>query len=512
MKQSDNSTGKTYALLTAVGDYSKMNATNLPTYSGDLSFIKNSLIQGLMVDPDNIRLIGNHGKVQAKELALALKSFTEMLKEEDNLIFYFSGHGKQSELVFSDMTLKLDSVLGYFSKLSCKSKLIILDCCYAGDFKVGGPKQMNFRDTISSFVGTGIAIMASSAADEVSRLGIGKKYSLYTEFVGTAMMSKRRIRKGLLSLEDLNREVLQMMTVWNEQHPERRQHPIFRSCLGGTIYFKVSDYTPYKPTNIYLSTNRYIIHSVKSLSTNKYKRICAFVICDDPESISNLPAITREIAYRIKDENIFSSEDEEKRFANMEAHVVWCYFGKDESDLIHHLHYAYTIWAANEAMEKLYFKEHRYAHVADGIYIYQNTSYEMLKIMQTPTVTRDEFILSNQKMLAEIVSMAEQFIFDLHEIVNRTIDIPTIQKKYRRWIVAVREKYILLSDMDASPDDLLEWADEIMDLAGWVVDMSLMLDGDIGAREAWLINNAMRQYNESLIRLKNIEKDLIVAF
>ena len=66
--------------------------------------------------------------------------------------------------------------------------------------------------------------------------------------------------------------------------------------------------------------------------------------------------------------------------------------------------------------------------------------------------------------------------------------------------------------MDAAPDDLLEWADEIMDLAGWVVDMSLMLDGDIGAREAWLINNAMRQYNESLIRLKNIEKDLIVAF
>ena len=78
--------------------------------------------------------------------------------------------------------------------------------------------------------------------------------------------------------------------------------------------------------------------------------------------------------------------------------------------------------------------------------------------------------------------------------------------------MAVREKYILLSGMDAAPDDLLEWADEIMDLAGWIVDMSLMLDGEIGAREAWLINNALRQYNESLIRLKNIEKDLIVAF
>ena len=54
-----------------------------------------------------------------------------------------------------------------------------------------------------------------------------------------------------------------------------------------------------------------------------------FVPCEDPGNISNLPAITREIAYRVKTVKIYANEDEEKRFANMEAHAVWCYFGMD---------------------------------------------------------------------------------------------------------------------------------------------------------------------------------------
>lgn len=505
MYQTDSKIGKVYAALVAVGDYSNLNATNLPTYNMDLAFMKNSLVQGLLVDPDNIRVLGNQGVVRAKDLALALKSFSEMLAEEDSLIFYFSGHGKRSELIFSDMSIKLDSVLDYLDKLHCKTKLVILDCCYSGDFQIDGPKQMAFGDTISSFAGSGIAIMASSAADEVSRLGIAKQYSLYTEIVGTAMMSKRKVRKGYLSLDDINAEVFQMMNIWNSQYPKKKQNPIYRSCLGGTIYFKVSEYIPYQQKNIHIKSYKYTVHSVKSLSTDRYKRICVFVLCEKADDLLLLSEITHEIAEYIKYENIFSSEAEERRFANTVAHAIWCYFGKDESDLIRHLHCAYTIWAKDEEMKKLYFKENRYSQVIDGIFVYQNTSYAMLKKMQAPTVSREEFVSQNQKLLSEIVSMAEEFIFDLKEIVNRTIDVSTVQERYKKWILEVRSKYILLSDMDSPPDDLYDWANEIMGLAGWVLDISLLLEGEMGDREFWLINNSTRQYNESLVRLTSLE-------
>lgn len=51
-----------------------------------------------------------------------------------------------------------------------------------------------------------------------------------------------------------------------------------------------------------------------------------------------------------------------------------------------------------------------------------------------------------------------------------------------------------------------------MTLAGWILDLSLLLDtkkqgGVIGERELWLINNAIRLYYESLDRLSKMDED-----
>ncbi len=501
--------GRIYAVLAAVGDYSKMNAVNLPTYENDFLFMKKSLVQGLMVDEENICTLGQQGNIRAKELAVTLKSFSKVISADDTLIFYYSGHGKRQNLVFSDTSIELNSLLNYFSKLKCKSKLIILDCCYSGDFQIEGSKQMTLTDTIRSFVGRGIAIMASSAADEVSRLGIGKQCSLFTEIIGSAMMSRRRVRKGYLSLDKINDEVLRMMDIWNEQYPEKKQTPIYRSNLGGTIYFKVADYIPYKQKNIYKETTKYTIYSVKPLSTNQYKRICVFVLYDNKkEDESMLSEITHEIVNVVKNKNIFSSEKQERRFINQTAHAIWCYFGKDESDLIQHLYYAYTIWARDDRAKKMYFKEYDNMQVVNEIYIKKNISYLMLKKMQVPSVSREKFILDNKRLLVEIISMAERFIFDLKELTNKTTSITKIQEEYKTWIMEVRKRYLFLSELDSVPDDLYEWTNEIVNLAGWIVDISLLLEGSVGERELWLINNAVRQYNESLIRLKSLEEKI----
>lgn len=508
MIKSDVTQGTTYAILAAVGDYTGMNIANLPTHQADLSFIKSSLVQGLMVDPDNICVLGSRGTVSAKELAIALKNFSGLLTENDTLIFYFSGHGRKNELVFSDITLRLNSVLDYFNSLKCKNSLIILDCCFAGDFEMNGPRQMMLEDTISAFTGKGIAIMASSSADGVSRLGIGRKSSLYTEIVGSAMMSKRRMRKGYISLDDINDDVFFMMEMWNKQNPDKTQNPIFRSNLVGTLYFRVSDETPYTQKEIQYKEASYTVYGAKPLSTNKYKRFCVFIIFDNDDPYRKLPEITQEVVEKLKNEKVFSSERSEKKFGNKSAHAIWCYFGKDEDDMIQHTHYAYTIWAANDELKKLYFRENKSSEITDGIYIYKNSSYEMLKKMQEPTISREEFVQQNKMFLSEIVNMAELFICDLREIPNKTLAVADVQNKYQEWSLKVRRKYIALSEMDSAPSDLYEWSNEITNLAGCIVDLSLLLEENIGEREMWLINNSIRLYNESLIRLKELEKQL----
>ena len=113
-------------------------------------------------------------------------------------------------------------------------------------------------------------------------------------------------------------------------------------------------------------------------------------------------------------------------------------------------------------------------------------------------------------LLADIVNLAEEFIVDLQELANGTVTIENLSVRYGDWIAAVREKYILLTETEIAPDDLHDWSEEILTLAGWILDMALMLDqkgqdGVIGERELWLIHNAVRQYYESLEKLGKLD-------
>lgn len=505
-----------YALLIGVGDYSKMNNGNLPTYKMDLALLGTALTFKLKVAQENMRLMAgddNNGFVSTTDLARVMSGFKKMLGKEDTFIFYFSGHGSDKSLVFSDRFVGLQSVIDFMEKLPAKNKIVILDCCYSGDFTTAGARKMKFEDTVADFAGHGIAVLASSSTNEVSRLGPDGKASVYTGLLSASMISNKNVHKGLLSLMDINEEVQKMMRVWNEQNPDKAQHPIFRSSMGGTIYFPVEEYHPYKPKKFVKDTKSYRIVSVKPLSTEKYKRLCAFIIPETDIGIKELAQITKEVAKAIKHQKIYSTQAGEKHFGRTPAKAVWCYFGKDETDIINHNHFAYTIWAADGEMKKMYFRESKYAQVYKGIYIWENTSYEMVKKIQEPTVTRDEFIEMNKKMLVSVVSLAEQFIIDMQEVANQMISMEEMQSKYGKWIKEVQVQYLKLTELDVAPNDLHDWAGEIECLAGSILDISLWLEnsrgnGALGESEIWLINNGIRQYNESLEKLKKIEENI----
>ena len=109
------------------------------------------------------------------------------------------------------------------------------------------------------------------------------------------------------------------------------------------------------------------------------------------------------------------------------------------------------------------------------------------------------------------MNLAEEFIVDLQELANGTVTIEALRARYQDWIAVVREKYILLTETEIAPDDLHDWSEEILTLAGWILDMALLLDqkrqgGVIGERELWLINNAVRLYYESLEKLGKLEE------
>lgn len=536
--------GEKYALLVSVGNYQKQNLVDLVTWKSDLDLIQRGLTQGLKLKEENLRALGSEGCVSVRELALAIQNFAKMLKKEDTFFFYFSGHGRNGELTFSDMGLALPSILAFIGELPCKNKIVILDCCYSGDFQTEGTRGMSLEDSAESFAGHGMAILASSSANEVSRLDESGRYSLYTGIVNMAMLSRRNVRQGRISLHAIQQNIQELMEIWNNHYPEHRQQPIFRSNIGGTIYFEVEPWHPQKPQEIdgiHRETKFHTICSTKPLDTAKLKRLSVFVIAkrtsdgssdsQDLKDSSKISQLTKRIVDEICETGYYDA--------------IWCYFGYDESDIIHHLYYAHSVWARNDELQKMYFRASKDSFVQDGICVVENTSYRMLRRMREENqagsaqsaerdsehsgnlgekapkklsganLSEEEYVLETKKILVEIVSLAEKFLVSFQEVANHTISAEEVKVHYQEWSRRVKTLYLRLSDGAIPPDHLYAWTEQVVDVAGCVTDLAILLEeqnrsnqNGFDERGSWLMNHAVKQYYEGLEELKEVEKKL----
>lgn len=508
-----------YALLIGVGDYAKMKIPNIPSYKMDVNLIGAGMVSGLKCAKEHIQVIAgeeDNGIVSKATLARGIESFKKVLAADDTFIFYFSGHGSTENLVFSDGQVDQQSIINYIDSIRCKNKIIILDCCYSGKFRTLGANHLSMEQSVELFAGHGIAVYASSAENEVSRLGVNGNHSMFTGALFSALTSPSIIHKGQIDLDDIYSKTQQLVLGWNKRNPGKEQNPIFRSNIGGTIYFPVQEYKEYEPEKVAFDNNGYAVVNVKPLSSSKEKRLCAFVLLKNECSVEELASITKEVADSVKYANVFSSEKSVAMFAGIPAKVVWCYFCKDKKDVINHTYPYYTIWAADDVRNK-YYRASANSSVLDDIYIFKNTSYDLIRKMQQNTVSKEVYVSQCTKYLEMFVDKAEDFCSDLREIYNRKLTFDELQIRYKSWMTDIKKEYIKLSDMEVAPDEIHDWVEEILQLSGWILDLSIYLEGNsqqegtITEREAWLIQNAVRKYHASLERLRTLEHNVKTA-
>ena len=527
-----------YAVLISVGDYKDMGAADIPTYKNDLDIMRRAMNEGLRIPDDNIRVIaGNddHGRVRMQSLAHAIADMKGQLSEEDVFLLYFSGHGQRrcssetepgqntaAGIVFSDGMVELQSVIDYVSRLAAGGKIVILDCCYAGDFDGKGPRKLQFDRAFSEFAGKGIAVMASTSADETARLWPQRKCSVFTGALAQAIMELTAppaepqipspltagIRgTGRVSLNDIYDVMMRIITVRNEHDPAKQQYPVFRSSIGGTIFFLTSDAEEDDVKTQQTRTGN--IHHFKRLDTRTQKRLAVFVVQPPAGHDRSSTAGRVETARSISNSELAAVTGQiiKKTGAEGEEDVVWCYFGADESDILNSLHYAFTIWTVKKELKRKYYLQNTAAEVCDGIYVFRNTSYDVLKRMQAPTKTREEFVRDVRKLLALIVSNAESFVYDLQEVKNRTRTMADMRTMYRPWIGRVKSLYIKMSEEDVAPNELHNWAEAIYDLAGWAADLAILFEGGCaGHEDDILIDHTVRRYHEAIERVRQTEE------
>ncbi len=507
--QEPERTTKAYGILASVGQYpGEEGPGSLPAWEEDGKLMAETLCRGFCVPEENLRILGENGCVTAADAAIALKEFARMLGSSDTLFFYFSGHGSSGSLIFSDGAVGLQGLLEVIEALPCQRKIVILDCCFAGDFHTAGPGIMEFAQSIAAYTGHGTAVFASCGADAISRSGPGGQGSLYTGMFAAAACSARSLYQGQRSLERISREVGILMEAWNRQHPDRAQHPVYRSSAAGDLLFPVEAYRPYVPQQVQLETERYALHGVRSLDNGQQRRLAAFVRLkygtESDWDAAALADITREIAEKLRHAGVYRSEKDERKNRGRQAQVIWCYFGMDELDMLRSIYLAHTIWAADEELQNRYFRLGKYTEISGGICICRNPSYAIIRSMQK-NMGEEAYRKETGRLLAELVTATEQLIRELRELDNGTLTAGELQLRAQEAARTVQNRFLELSDLPAAPEQLHVWAEEVFALAGWASDIATLLDKVPDERALWLIHHAADAYQAALEKVKASE-------
>ncbi|SEJ54240.1 Caspase domain-containing protein [Propionispira arboris] len=506
------------ALIVGVSNYDRIHQINLPFCINDISAMREALVSGLNFNKLNIITCGENGIVTEIEFLTALKQMTSIADSNDTLVFYFSGHGGTSQsshhLLLSDSYINTQVIIEYLEKIPAKNKIIFIDSCMSGDFNVSQTASYNINEAIKDFLGRGYAVFASSRDNQYSYGHPEKPLSLFTSFLCEVLQDVYLIQKGKKSLDDIKKLLFVYLDVWNKRNPERQQQPIYRANMGGTIFFDVQEYHPFHVAQIYEETDNYVIYSVKPLHHGLAKRYAVKVILKRPFSFEEISVINHEIVKKAKTFDIYENEITEKHWRGKDANLVFCYYGRDESDIVNGNYLCDTTWVDDAQDKAWWYRVEGSSSIINNVYVHFHSYYESLKIFNTNNCgTKDNLINESKIILVQLVTLAEQVIALYNEFLNKSKDEKMLVNELDNIIPVIERLFLEETNLSIPPIELHEWSQRCSYLAGTIYDLTLFynkknLESRTYENRMQCMNLKIRSYYEDLEELKKVEENI----
>ena len=325
-----------------------------------------------------------------------------------------------------------------------------------------------------------------------------------------ALTSRFLIRKGKKSLEAINEAIFHFAKLWNSKNPAQAQQPIFRSNIGGTIYFDVEEYNPYHVANVYEETERYIIYQVDPIYSS-IKRLSVKVILRFESSLEEIAEIANEIKDKLLYANVYPSAQAELRFKGEPARIIVYCFGYSEEDIIDCNYICNSIWVDDTQDKDQWYRGQKPSEVINGVYCKINNLYEIIKKSQHDLSMDDDVLIGKIRAItAKLINNAERFIQIYREFCNKELsedDLINSVEPINREILTL---YIEQSNLPYPSLTLRTWASANENLAGAIYNLSLYYDRknlDTWTHEnrTHLVSMTIKEYESALEVLHECE-------
>jgi len=513
-----------YGFIVGVSDYSAIcGATDLPYCNNDILYFSKALRYGLCVDPHNMIILGQYKTVTKSDFLAGLRAFLAMVSSEDTLIFYYSGHSTilpqngQHCFVLSDEIIPTQDIVDLFDQIPTKNRIVFIDSCMSGSYTLSNPKQIDPISWMDGLVARGCVVLSSCNKEEVSGFHPVAPLSLFTTFLCEALFSDYGIKEGYKSFETIKDWVLLRAKSWNEQNPNRKQTPIFRSNVGGTIMFKVRDSKGYVPNEYYADHNKYIIYSIEPVHNGIAKRYSAKVILKMPSTIQEVARIMKSIVTELETVDIYQSERIEKLWRGKNPNIVFAYFGYDETDIVN-ANYAYrAIWADDKQDKSIWYKLTKDSCLVDNIFITTVSYYDMMhKFNLEHTDSAEELIGKTKEIISKLISSAELVIREFTEYQNEVIDEEEMVRRIQPLIREIDRLYFVEADLGIPPVELHEWSQKCSNIAATIHDFSLFyserfLKDRTPENRIQCMKMTIKRYHDDLYSLSVADKEQLIS-
>ena len=219
------------AILIGTNEYSKVDK---------LEFAENDAreMAKILLDPDIcgfdevIQLI-DKGK---EEISQTIEKVFKNAKQNDEVLIYFSGHGKPSYkfdlcLLFKDTdpesllatSLKFDYINECKEQSACNRVVVILDCCYSG---TAGMKGDFLQEMLSSYSGSGTVLLTSTGetGSNIAKEDRELKHGVFTSYLlkGLKDWAADDNNDGIITVDDIYRYTFNETKAKGLQRPQKK--------------------------------------------------------------------------------------------------------------------------------------------------------------------------------------------------------------------------------------------------------------------------------------------------